>query len=473
MSFKTKRYREAWNDIDDREWDVSLGAGGSATINAGSLLIGSGTTIGAETKVTGKKPLALGLPLEAQFGVNVSQKIANQEIYVEMVAIKRDGTIDENVVAAFKIAFADSATTTAARIETRNGGAARNGAAITVPAVASDILFEIMVDGDETWFAATALDSSASRTVSQRIQRVSPDPNSIMVPRIRVVNLGVAPASNTNVRVYHIYAVEREDNPVKISGGEGDNATGRGVATVVAGGSLSISGGTLSGNTHLLMTTNSTSLTAGATFTSSVIDNGASAQTVTSMRADVTHLAGLTPGHLVFEESIDGTTFGETCRVPIPSDGQVHTFEFPLTQRAGRFRFINGATIQTAFAFRGVGLRSSAPAWGSISSNLPFVLNTAGQAAAGVFASPTLDLGTNHQWDKVRVVVTSDQAGSFTVQQSRDGTNWRPIGGVQNVATTGPTVTEQPVVLRYLRVVHTNGATLSTALDLNLALVSL
>lgn len=211
-----------------------------------------------------------------------------------------------------------------------------------------------------------------------------------------------------------------------------------------------------------------TLLGANGVYTGSSRDNGSDlTRQWTRARAIVRHQAGLTPGTLVLQQSTDNATWVDTYRVPVPSDNIFHDFEAPLFARYHRWIFNNGATAQTVFNL----WSTSSNAEGNVSDKriLPFNFSTTALAASGSFAGPALDLGLNHDWDEFRCLAWSDQAmasNGFTIQQSRDGTNWRTT----DVMTSGgPGVLKLvgAVYMRYVRAAYINGATAQTGFDFN------
>lgn len=75
-------------------------------------------------------------------------------------------------------------------------------------------------------------------------------------------------------------------------------------------------------------------------------------------------------------------------------------------------------------------------------------------------------------WSRFRAFASSDQAGTLTVQQSADKTNWYQVGTASTTANNGA-VLESLVCLRYVRAVFTNGATLQTKFEFDTALISI
>lgn len=234
------RFRREFNTLDTTYWtDISAGAGASAVASAGTLVLTSGVASGGVAGIVGKRPLALSVPTRIAFAIRESQKIANQELYIELVAINDDDTIDDTCVLSWRVAFADSATATIARMETRNGGTARTPSAnLTINTITADGILELQIEVDESWGHARLPDNNTSRTLSNVLQKVSPDPNRNFVPRVRIINgalqanntiTGAVPASSTTVTVSYIVGSDYTDVQAEILGGSGDIATGRGL----------------------------------------------------------------------------------------------------------------------------------------------------------------------------------------------------------------------------------------------------
>ena len=219
-----------------------------------------------------------------------------------------------------------------------------------------------------------------------------------------------------------------------------------------------------------------TNLGASATYTGATVDMGS---TVTSwstrVRPTVRHLAGNTPGVLILEESPDNfTTTMESRRIPIPSDGQYHTFDLPLHQRYWRLKFVNGATAQTGFRLDYITVRGDGSSVDT-KNVLNFLITNTALAANGVLTGPTLDLGGNHDWAYASIYARSDQASvanGLQLQFSADGTNWYS-GDLATLAVNTVSKIEGRIQARYVRVQLTNGTTAQTNLMVFMSLTSL
>lgn len=210
------------------DFDVVLGTGMSIANPGGATAhwdISTGTTINQTTTITCKK--SFSVPHNVAFGFKLSQKIANQEFYFELVAENPDGTVDNNTVASWRVAFADAAGATNARFESRNAGpTVFQSVNQTVNSEITDSIFEITIETDEIWFHSKPLNTSSARTLSVANQFIVPDPNRRYRPRIRINNLGTAPGSNTVVSFYYLSVSDYTEIKAEMTGSSGNGAGG-------------------------------------------------------------------------------------------------------------------------------------------------------------------------------------------------------------------------------------------------------
>lgn len=240
------RYRQEFNDTEFSGFTVSTGAGMAVTTDAGYLTVTTGTTAGSETTIVSERTFLC--PFKASFGFAISQKIANQEFYLEIVALDDDGALDESCVAAWRVAYADDTTTTAARVETNNGGAARSTSPTYagVPAQTQDAIYEVILEADEARFHVRPANSTAARPLSVVRNTVAPDPDRRYVLRYRVVNGATAPASTTTVTSSHVAAADFTSLRTEISGGTGAATPGQSLPVYSTGGTMQVSNALLS-----------------------------------------------------------------------------------------------------------------------------------------------------------------------------------------------------------------------------------
>lgn len=289
-------------------------------------------------------------------------------------------------------------------------------------------------------------------------------------PDFGVITTGGVIIKRTDVRLHFVRVLDHTRLLTEITGGRGNSSDANNAVPVAITASTTLT----PNNAPLLVETteSTTSLGVSATYTGATRDHGSDLTRKPSRsRIAIRHLAGLVPGTLYLEQSTDNTTFYETWRCPIPSDGYVHTFEVPLVSRYSRYRFVNGATAQTSFWFQT--LKSMGE--GAVESGakvLLFPLSVTPLAGAASFTSATLDLGYNHNWDEIRAQAFADQAGTVFVDQSRDGTTFRTEGAGQAVGANSVATITQKINQRYVRVRYVNGATIQTAFALDATLAT-
>lgn len=279
------RYRREFTDTSLAAWDVVTGAGMAISVTGGNLVVTTGTTANSVTSLTTKETFSV--PFKAAFGFKTSQKIANQEFYMELVAVDVNGTVDETVVAAWRVSGTDSTTTTVARVETRNGQTGRfQSGNVTVASQTADGIYEIVIESDESQFHNKPIDSISGKTVSLTRNSVSPDPNLLYKLRYRFVNAAVAPASTTTLTCGFVTAVDYTETLVELTGAQGTSNASSALSVLIAGGSVGLTSTALAPSTTAGGTNIHKMLTAATT-------NGANLKT-TAARVYGYHYANTT-----------------------------------------------------------------------------------------------------------------------------------------------------------------------------------
>lgn len=206
-------------------WElVQIGAGmtiGVAGSSGGAryLAISTGTTASSETILQSRA--SFRLPLKLGFAVSLSQRIANQEFFVELVGVDANGNVETDTtfpstdsnnalnVASWKF---DGTTATQAKYLVRGQGVSDLlSAAVTIgttvatgssPNFLPTSVMSINADMEEAVFTTQLVDSLAViPNIYKRTQYI-PDAGKAYKIRIRVKNLSTAPASTTDVRLH-------------------------------------------------------------------------------------------------------------------------------------------------------------------------------------------------------------------------------------------------------------------------------
>ena len=436
------------------DWQVvQTGSGHTVSVASSVLSISTGTTASTETIIRSTK--SFSIPFRVWGILYLSQRIANQEFYLEIV--------DSSGTHYARWHF-DGTTHTTQKIVTANEETINGPTSVTTNATSSYQVFEIESFVDEIYFHNRPVDSTSTRSYTYVRTRLIPDPNKEYYIQIKAKNLSTAPASSTTFYIDAICVQDITELTTEITGARGGTNASQALPVFISGGTT-LSMYTYAYNT--LATDTTTVLGANATYTGNGKDAG-SPGLRNRLRVMILHTAGNTPGHLVIEQSTDNSTFRETHRIPIPSDSQYRIFNFPILLRYVRIRFINGATAQTAFFIASalVTIDSSMDK-GKI---LNFLETTTALGASATYTGNTLNLGSNPYYSKVRFLVFADQAGTLYLDQSRDGSTWRTTNAQAVSANTSYTL-EYNISAQYIRVRYVNGATAQGSFELQTCLV--
>lgn len=225
------KFRDEFFSLDPAVWEtVQTGAGmtvsvAGATSGSRYLNIASGTTINSETILQTRGSFLL--PSKLAVGLSMSQRIANTEVYVELVGVNAAGVVEtdstfaspnvNNALNAVGFKF-DSTNANNAIYTTRGFGTSElvsaplgfsNTAATgTGPNFLAQSIFEISADIEEVFYAGRSIDSHNTQLNAVKRTQNTPDPTKRYKVRLRVKNLGTAPASSTDVRFHFVRVLD-------------------------------------------------------------------------------------------------------------------------------------------------------------------------------------------------------------------------------------------------------------------------
>jgi hypothetical protein len=214
------------------------------------LNIASGTTINAETILVSRETFRM--PVKAAAAISLSQRIAGTEVYVEFVSVDAVGNVETDTTfasvdtnnalncAGWKI---EGTTATSARYLVRADGVSdllspastitTTAATGTAPNFIAAGILEINIDTEDMVFSTRAVDSMAAHTSYKRTMG-GVDPNKDYKLRLRVRNLGVAPASGTDVRFHFVRIVDTTRLTVDMSRHFGRSDPSNAIPVIVA-----------------------------------------------------------------------------------------------------------------------------------------------------------------------------------------------------------------------------------------------
>ena len=314
-----KKFRDSFvgSTLNAAKWDGQLGAGGAITVGGGQLTLGSGTTANAETWVLSKETFTI--PFRVNVGMTLSQRIANQTFIVEAVSINTATGLPDGLH-CIALLF-DGTTPTQAKYRVQNSGATPlDSGASTFPTTASGGFFEIEPFADECWFHGGTLDATSGRANSYRRHQQIPEPNAVFKIRLRWINGGTAPASNTNAVVQYITVQDYAELTAEITAGRGQTVAGQGIGVNVIG-TVPVSG-TVTANQGTLVTPQASNINSAATTNAASVK--ASAGTVYSVTASNTSAS---PRYVKLYNKASAPTVGTdvpVLTIPVPAGGTVN-----------------------------------------------------------------------------------------------------------------------------------------------------
>lgn len=234
MKSVQKKFRDSFPGpgLDLTKWDVLTNVGGmTVTVSGGTLVIGAGTTSNAEYSILSKETFTV--PFRCTMGLLLSQRIANQDFYVEMVSVDPvTGLPDGKNLVGWDFNGA-TATTNITRVQ-NSGSTIVTDSRTSMTSTAAETVFELEPFSDESWFHQRAINSTAGRSFSYVKHRDIPDPTTVYKIRIRVLNGGSAPATNTNLTMSFIQCIDYAELTTEITGSRGATAAGMAMPVAVS-----------------------------------------------------------------------------------------------------------------------------------------------------------------------------------------------------------------------------------------------
>lgn len=343
-----KKFRDSFPgaSVNSANWDVSLGTGGSASVSGGQLTLASGTTANAVTSITSRETFTI--PFRFSVGMSMSQRIANQTLFIEAVSVDPlTGIPDGNHSCG--VLF-DGTTATQAKYRVQNSAVTPlDSAAVTFPTTASMNVFEVEPFSDEVWFHGTVLDSTAGRSNSYRRHQQIPDPNAVYKLRIRWVNGASAPASSTNAIFQYVTCQDYAELTAEITAGRGQTVAGQAIGVAVTSMPTTSVTGSVTNVDNLYNNESVTPQAASATVTGTSRDTGTAAGTAQRYGFFKAFAFADQAGTMRIEVSTDNVTWRRATVDTAVAANTPLILSVPIMARYHRVVYINGATLQTAF----------------------------------------------------------------------------------------------------------------------------
>lgn len=371
------RFRDDFRTFDEVEnWTVvQQGVGQTISVNgtangARYLNINTGTTANSELILLSKH--TFHAPVKKVVGLSMSQRIANQEVYVELVEVDENGDVvvdQDDFTAPFTIGarncfgmLFDGTSPTTMKYTIRAQGiselapAAVTGlttlATGTAPNFNPASEYQMWLETEIANITARAVNSASAGT--QIINRTDYVPNTEYryAVRIRVKNLATAPASATDVRIHYVRILDAVRNSVDFAMIGGSNLLSQAAPVNVLAIPTVTATTNMGAANQVLYADTVAQLAANAVFTGTARDAGS---TTVSYKKFVAYFAGSqasdTDGCKI-QHSTDGTTWydSESGSKVI---GKTLRLEADVVARYYRTYMKNGTVIQT-----GMGIHS-------------------------------------------------------------------------------------------------------------------
>ena len=227
-----KKWRDSFSGaaVDSSKWDVVTGPGASISVSGGAITIASGTTANSETILLSKETFTV--PFRISIGLRMSQRIANQTFYAEIVSVDPTTGVPDGQHSG-GLVF-DGTNAAQAKYAVRNGGLDQISGAVAFPTTASPGgVYEIEPFADEAWFHGGTLDGVTSRANSYRKHQGIPDPNATYKIRLRWLNGATAPASTTTAILAFVACQDYAELTAEVTAGRGQSSAGQGLGVIM------------------------------------------------------------------------------------------------------------------------------------------------------------------------------------------------------------------------------------------------
>lgn len=223
-----------------RGWSVLRNSGVTVTLNNGSLVLGLGTASGNEFLMVGRARQTIPANITATF--LMSQRIAGNEVRFGYVAVDPFTGLPiphaslAGSFANYTAALFSSTSATAAILETLGDNLAAPRTVSVGSSAGTNVNadYSLEVRNEDVTLVSSVTDSNAARAVgSGRLSSSVPNVELVYAPFVWVRNTAAA-ASNTNVTLSRIVALDIQELQAEVGGGRGNQTPSQAVPVVVA-----------------------------------------------------------------------------------------------------------------------------------------------------------------------------------------------------------------------------------------------
>lgn len=323
------------------EWNIiQQGTGMVVSVASSVLSITSGVTANDQTiiRCTNK----FRIKAYARFIIQLSQRIANQNFYLE---------VTNDAGTTFARYDLNGATATSAQCQTGNNGVSNTAVTITCPTTASYATFDIYADSSDVVFSSVASNTNAVKSGVAAFDRLILDPDEDYYIQIRVLNGAVAPASTTTLSVDAVVLQDLTGVKVDIVRGDGTAslASAAPVQVLSAPTTAVSQSGVWTLRNNIYYNESTTAQAASATVTGTSRDTAIAASSVQPYAKFNAFAFADQAGTMRIEVSNDNTTWRRaTVDTAVAANTPV-VLTVPVLTRYHRVVYVNGATLQGAF----------------------------------------------------------------------------------------------------------------------------
>lgn len=338
--------------LDTTAWVLTKASTDTTKITAGTgYSITKDTTASSTTSLLSVKTFSV--PFRATIGVTLSQRIANQDFYLEMVSCDTNGNPDEKSIVGWH--FSGTSATTAS-YRAGNNSYIKETSSVTTTTTGGSGYFEIETFTDESRFHTGVIDANSARAVSYRRQFVNCDPNATYKFRIKAVNGSTAPASATTLTIPFVVVDDHVEIAAEITTSRGSQMPSDGLPVNIQNTApVTISSGTVTTVSSVascqpvsatINTESTTALAGSATYTGTARD----ALSPSPWKEFLVMAWADNGGTLYIDASVDNVTWRNSIvSLALATASTGITLTCPIVARYMRARFVNGTTAQTAF----------------------------------------------------------------------------------------------------------------------------
>lgn len=334
-----KKWRSGFSgtSLNPSKWNlVQTGTGHTVSVSGGNLTITTGaSSANTETIIESKELFTI--PLRALAHVQLSQRVANQEFYVEFISVDHDTQYANNECMIGWLFDGTTATTNKYFVKDGQQPISSITATSTPTTASPGSMFEIEPTVDEAWWFVRTQDSTNGRTTSYVRHTQMPDPTLKYKLRIRAKNLATT-STATTLTMQFVNIGDYAELTAELTAGRGVAVAGQGIYATV-GGTVSVSGNpAMVGNVaHDGVASGSPVRIGGRAMTSNY---------TATASADVADLVTTTVGALIVREHcIPEQMFQYTGTLTTTADGVAKT-----AGASGIRNYVNGIQFQNTGA---------------------------------------------------------------------------------------------------------------------------